>query len=63
MEIQELFTEFKNIALVPSTVVSKLTRIARCREMYREKMAIFSDFFHENFKISTPNCFLGPKIA
>ena len=51
---QELFTELKNIDFWPRTVVRKLGRIARCREMYR-----ISHIVEFGLKIHPRNSFLG----
>ena len=38
MEVQKLFTELKKLDPMPSTVVSKLGRSYRCREIYRKSL-------------------------
>ena len=52
--VQELFTELKNIDFWPRTVVRKLGRIVRCREMYR-----ISHIVEFGLKIQGGDSFLG----
>ena len=52
--VQELFTEFKKLAVLKFGVVANSARIAKCREMYR-----ISHIVEFGLKIQRGELFLG----